>query len=275
MTRLRSTLFALGSLGPIAGLALLAPWLRVPVLAAIALGFGSTVATVLLASHAAIRARLGHDVRSTLRVAALGVLLSALALALGRGCVPGSPRDVLTGLLSNGAILLFANALGTLVGARVPHGGHLLPVALVSSAVDLWSVLAPEGPTRAITVAPDPAWLRVLAASAPIVPSRAMEPMLGMADGVFAALYLSAIRRHDLSLTRATIALAAGLLSAGVAVVLLARPLPALPFLGLFVLLLVPEARRVPAQDRKAALFSLVMLVVALVRLGWVARGRR
>jgi hypothetical protein len=271
----RSALFALTSLAPIATLALLAPWLRVPVLAAIGLGFGSTVAAVLLSAHAAVRAELGLALRSTLRIAGAGLLLSALALALGRGCVPGSARDVLTALLSTAAILLFANAVGSLVGTRVPHSGHLLPVAFVSSAVDLWSVLAPEGPTRAITVAPDPAWLRVLAASAPIVPSRAMEPMLGMADAVFAALYLSAVRRHGISLGRVTIALAAGLVSAGVAVVALARPLPALPFLGLFVVLLVPEARRVPTQDRKAALFSVVLLAVALARLAWVARGRR
>ncbi len=275
MSRRASLALALSALAPVSALALVAPWLPLPTLLALALAYGCTVSAVLLSAHAAVRARVGARVGPTLALALAGVLSSVLAFALARGAHPGSARDVFSGLLSTAAILVFANAVGSLVGARVPHHGHLLPVALVSSAVDLWSALAPEGPTRALATAPDPAWLRVLAASAPVAPSRAMEPMLGVADAIFAALYLTAVRRHEIPLARMTAALGLGLLAAGAVAVALARPLPALPFIGLLVVALVPESRRVPREDRGATLFAAGLVALACARLAWLWIGRR
>jgi hypothetical protein len=262
------------SLAPLALLALLAPWLPLPLLAALVLAYSCVVASVTIASHAAALAGLGaNPLRATL-AALVGLLLGALALASSRGVNPGAPRDVLAGLASTCAILLVATSVGASVGWRVPHRGHLLPVALVSTAVDLWSVFSPEGPTRALASAPDPAWLRALAASAPVPPSRAMEPMLGFADAIFAALYLAAAHRHRLSTRRATFAVALGLFAAGAVAVALRRPLPALPFVGAMVVALIPEGRRVPSEDRPALFVAAALVLLACARLAWIFVGR-
>lgn len=267
--RARPLLLSLGSLAPLAALVSLAPLLRVPLYASLALSFSCTVAAVSISAHAAQSHALGEKIPRSIIAIFAGVLSAILAFYFARGSVAGSLRDVLTGLGSTAAILVAANAIGSLVGWRVPHAGHLLPVALVSSAVDLWSVFAPEGPTRAIATAPDPAVLRVLAASAPVAPSRAMEPMLGFADVIFAALYLSAARRHQLSLARTTVAIAVGLLLAGFVAVLVQRALPALPFIGLCVVVFVREGRQVPREDRPAVWVAAGLVLAACARLAY------
>lgn len=267
MTAPSTLLRALAALAPVALLCAIAPWVRVPVFFALVLGFGATIVGVALSARAAQRAQLGEKIPRTVASALVGLCVGALSFWLARGAIAGSLRDVLTGLGATAAIFFVANAVGASVGWRVPHAGHLLPVALVSSAVDLWSVFAPEGPTRAIAAAPDPAVLRVLAASAPIVPSRSMEPMLGFADVIFAGLYLAAARRHQLSLARTTAATLVGLFLAGVVAVLLQRPLPALPFIGLCVVLFVREARAVPREDRAAVWVAVGLLALAFGRL--------
>jgi hypothetical protein len=70
---------------------------------------------------------------------------------------------------------------------------------------------------------------------------------------VFAALYVAAARRHGLGTVRMLAALAAGFAGTLGAVVLLARPVPALPFLGLAVVVAMPRARAIPAAERRAA----------------------
>jgi len=270
----RPSLAALLTLGPVALLALVAPLVHVPLYASLALSFSCTVAAVALSAHAAQRHAFGERVPRSIVAIFTGILAAVVSFFFARGAVAGSLRDVLTGLGSTAALLIAANAIGSLVGWRVPRAGHLLPVALVSSAVDLWSVFAPEGPTRAIATAPEPAVLRVLAASAPVAPSRAMEPMLGFADVIFAALYLSAARRHQLSLARTTAAIVVGLLVAGLVAVLLRRALPALPFIGLCVVLFVRDSRSVPREDRPALWVAASLLLAACARLAWNKLGR-
>ncbi len=270
----RPILLALAALSPLAALALAAPLVRISLAFSLAISFSCTIATVAIGAHAAQHARLGERVARSIVSVLAGIVTGAVAFYFARGAGAGSLRDVASGLGATAAILLVATAVGALVGWRVPLPGHLLPVALVSSAVDLWSVFAPEGPTRAIAEAPDPAVLRVLAVSAAVAPSRAMEPMLGFADVIFASLYLSAARRHGLSLARTTAAIIAGLLLAGFVAVLLRRPLPALPFLGLCVVLFVRGSRAVPREDRAAVWVAAGLLVAACGRLAYLRLGR-
>lgn len=269
-----TVLAAACTLVPLAFLALVAPRITPPLLVSLALAYGAVVTAVALAAHATVRAELGANAKRAIMAVSCGIALGAVSFFFARGAVAGSLRDVATGLGSTGAILLAATTIGAVVGSRVPHRGHLLPVALVSTAVDLWSALAPEGPTRALATTPDPAWLRVLAASAPIAPSRAMEPMLGFADAIFAALYLAAAKRHALSLARTTAAVTLGLVAAGIVAVIARKPLPALPFLAVFVVLLVRESRDVPREDRSAALVAALLVVAACARLLWLYAGR-
>lgn len=247
---------ALAALAPLALLALAAPALRIGPAPSLALAYaaaaGAILAAVALAPYDALARR---DV--ALAAGALGVALSLVALAL---------PPVASGLAGSAGVLACGCALGCAVGARIASPGHLLAVALVSSAVDIWSVTAPSGVTH--TIVETPLLLRLLTVRVAVPPVRAPEPMIGFGDVVFAALYHAAATRHGLSRARTLGALAVGLALAGVGAGALGLEggIPALPFLGIAVVLAHPEARRVPAKDRRATAFAAAVLVAAIVR---------
>ncbi|MDD9944219.1 MAG: hypothetical protein OXU20_24460 [Myxococcales bacterium] len=140
-----------------------------------------------------------------------------------------------------GGLLLLGVAVGTFVGARVERPGHLLFVALVSSLADIVSVYHPQGVSHAIIESETA--LSLLALSFPMLGTDAIEPLLGVGDLVFVALYLTASRVHQLSLRRTLAALSLGLAVTAASVVVLEMALPALPFLGLSILIALPAAR--------------------------------
>ncbi len=264
-----STKLALSST-PLILLLLLAPLLRLRPLNAICLGFACTIITLQLAAHQ-WRDR-GKRWSEVLAAIIAGAILGILGFFLAQSQPPEAFRSIVGGLFSTLSVLAIGLGVGSAIGQRVPAASHLLPVGLVSSAMDLWSALAPEGVTHTITTAPDPAWLRVLAMSAPVVPSRALEPMLGFGDVVFAALYLAAAQHHQLSIPRMHLALALAFAAAGAMVVVLGRPLPALPFLAVAVVVAFSQTRKIAVEDRKATAAAVLLFVGAVARLLWLRR---
>ena len=96
-----------------------------------------------------------------------------------------------------------------------------------------------------------------------------MTPILGVGDVVLAALYLAAATKHGLSRARTLAALAAGFTATFVALLLLERALPALPFLGLAIVLAHPEARLPPREERRQAAIG-ILVIVALAAWLWL-----
>jgi hypothetical protein len=146
----------------------------------------------------------------------------------------------------------------------VAHAGYLLPVAAVSALADAASVLHPAGPSA--TVANDAEVAALLTLPAP-VPGLGWVPVLGVGDVVFTALYVAAARRHALGVARTLGALALGYAATLLAVVQLDRALPALPFLGVALVLVVPQARAIPASERRTAWSVMVGCAVATLAL--------
>lgn len=256
----------LRTLAPTSAIALLAllyacaVWLPAHPLASLALAYGCCATATCVAAWVASRAR------ETPTIAHTGIgILAAILLAIA-GFVLSPNLDPWAAFASSAAVLLLGSTVGVAVGSRVPAASHLLVVALLSSAVDLWSALSPEGPTHALATTPDPRWLRVLAVSAAVDAQRHIEPMLGVGDGIFAGLYLAAAVKHRLSIARMSLAVWLGLIAAGAAVLLLRRPLPALPFVGFFVVIFHAEVRRVAREDRRATTVAWLALVAAIVR---------
>lgn len=168
------------------------------------------------------------------------------------------------------ALLIGGAVSGGVVAARMQHPGHLGVVAAVSSIADVWSVTSPAGPSAAaLESAP---LLSVLALPFPMLGTTEIEPLLGVGDVVFVALYLTASRRFELGVGRTVIALGLALAATALAVVLAERALPALPFLGAAVVIAHREARLPPPGERRAAalgvgaLAALVIVVLALSR---------
>jgi hypothetical protein len=221
------------------------------------IAFVCAALTVTLSSALAPRPLLTKP-RNSLRSVALGVAVSLASFTILHAA-PG-----LSGVLGAIGIILAACAIGTQVGARVESPGHILPVALLSAAVDLWSVTAASGPTHMIVHTP--ALLRLLTITASVPMEPLPEPQIGFGDVVFAALYHAIGARFGLSLRRTAAAIFVGVLLAGITSAALAAPVPALPALGLAMLVAHREARRVPKADQRTALFTGALLIASIAR---------
>ena len=76
-------------------------------------------------------------------VGLLGPLLLLVGVVLVRPALPVAVEACAINL----ALLSFGAVLGSAIGGRVDHVGHLVLLAWVASVVDVVSVFAPEGPT--------------------------------------------------------------------------------------------------------------------------------
>lgn len=243
-----------GSLGAFALAVLVAPVAPFVPLAAYAIGFGAVCAITIASGASAPRV----GPRALGVVAAIAVGIGALAIA----GVPASPRAVV--IATSALVLVLLTIGGTLAGAvigwRIAHPGHLVVVAIASSLADLWSVLTPGAPSA--RVVEDAPTLSAIAIGFPMLGTLAIEPLLGVGDVVFVALYLAAARKHGLGVGRTSVALALAFAATGVTVIALERALPALPFLGAAMLIAHPAARLPPAHERRTAVIGVGVLVL-------------
>jgi hypothetical protein len=231
------------------------PLLDVPALVAYAVGFGCVVGAALGAGREApVQPRL-----PTL-LAQLAPSLAVLVLVL-----VVRPSSWLAALCVFVALLTAGSLLGAFVGARIQHTGHLLFVAIASSLADLFSVTQPEGVSAAI--ASSEVALSIVALSFPMLGTDQVEPLLGVGDVVFTALYLAAARRHGLPLLRTVLALAFAFFVTMLAVIVFRVPVPALPFLGAAMLIAQPRAWQVPEQDRWRGFVALSVMAALLLAL--------
>lgn len=159
-------------------------------------------------------------------------------------------------------LLMGCTLLGAVVGWAIEHPGHLVFVAIVSAAADALSVLHPSGPSAAI--AQSEVALSVLALPWPMLGTPSIEPFLGAGDVVFTSLYIACGRKHALAERRTVAALTLGFAVTMVAVVALEIAVPALPFLGMAMVLAQPQARRPPVRDRIRG-YAVAAAVVAAV----------
>ncbi len=240
--------------------AVVAPSLPLPPLVAFALGFTCVVASAL---GAALLAPTKIQRRETLW---LLPAIAILAAVQGSGAL-GLPAAIGVAL----ALLAFGSVLGGFVGGSIEHPGHLVFVVVVSSLADTFSVAHPSGPSALIANAPKA--LALLAISWPMFGTEQIEPLLGVGDVVFTGLYIAATRAHGLPLRRTVIALGLAFLVTMATVISTELPVPALPFLGVAMLIAQPAARRPPERDRTRAI--VVVCAISLLFLGLLARRLR
>lgn len=164
-------------------------------------------------------------------------------------------------LVVTASLLLGGTLLGSVVGSAIEHAGHLLFVAIVSAAADTVSVFHPSGPSAAISQSKEA--LSLLALPWPMLGTPHLEAFLGAGDVVFTALYVTSCRKLGLSTARTALALTLAYAVTMVAVIVLEVPVPALPMLGLAVIVAHPQARHPPREDRARG-FALSALAVGL-----------
>ena len=209
-------------------------------------------------------------ISSSLFLLAKGALPTRPSIVVGSLAGAGLATLAMIGVHNATAVILvgtclvaLGHAVGHAVGSRIEHPGHLLPACVVAACVDIASVIHPQGPTHAVVSSQRA--LDLLTLSVPVLGTHAYAPSIGVGDIVFSALLLGTVVRHNLSLLRTLLLIVVGLLSAGLASALLERAIPALPAIGLWVLLGLGSARRLQPRDRKTAGVFMVGAVVLAI----------
>lgn len=165
-------------------------------------------------------------------------------------------------------LLVAATSIGALVARQILKPSHLVAVAVLGAAVDLWSVSA--GVTREITASPHTSYYFLLNWPLP-GKGGVTYPLIGATDFLFVTLFLSTARRFELPLARNVAGLAAAMSASVLSAVILGRGLPALPFLGVAMLVLNYRAVR---PDRKELLQIAAGTAAILAALFLLGRGR-
>ena len=203
-----------------------------PLFAARIVAYALVLVPVSLLLHGSFVAAGGY---STSRLLALGAVcavigLSSAFLASPEDLVDGSGVLVLLALcVADLARILAAACLGIVLARYITSVGTVVIIVLAAIAADLFSVFA--GPTRAL-VQEDSPLLDGLLLVFPTFGS-ALGFGLGLSDFIFLALFAAASRFLHLRYAATLLGLCFATFLAVTAGLLLARPLPALPFIAL------------------------------------------
>lgn len=235
-----------------------APRIPVSPVAAYVAAFACVGASMLGAARAAPYLRAKHL-----------ALLIAPAVVLA---IVGATRPpiLLAAPLVTASLLLAGTTAGGVVGGAIQRAGHLIVVAIVSSLVDVFSVLHPEGPTQNVLQVERAVALLIL--PWPMLGTSDIRPILGVGDVVFAALYFAACEKHGLPMIRTATSLVIALALTMLTVLVTGIGIPALPFFGAAIVLAHPRARRLEGKERKQALFG-VLFLAALIGLLFALRS--
>lgn len=238
------------------------PWPQSPgaTVLGFAVAFSALCATVIYAADAA--ARLAPARRQVLAAVVLG---GGLAYAATRVPVPAAAAA----LVGGGAVLTACAWLGAALGRGMQSPAHVWPLVVVALGADVWSVTAAEGFTQQVVVQDQgpPGLLQMIVLAVP-VPGVGVEPVLGVGDVAFTGLLLGAVRALELPVRRALIGLGAGYALCLGALIVLALPIPALPFIGVAAAAALGSAIRPrPRELALAAGFIGLMFAARLVLL--------
>jgi hypothetical protein len=195
---------------------------------------------------------------------ALWVLAGGAGGALLLGVTPLA-ADL--GLVRNALLLASVPVAGDSIARMVEKRSYLLPVLLIATLADIWSVF--YGPSLALVEsgAVKHAIITYPVAGRPDLPLLPqVVPAVGVMDWVFLAFLVQAGVRHQLSLRRLAIATGIGLLAAGLLLFLYQVPVPLLATLApATALLWLPEILPTPREALITLLFALAMGVVFYV----------
>ena len=238
-------------------LSAVAPYVHVGVGAIDLVTFGGATSLVLLSLGLQSVGKFPRPAWWTVAILAAACLIAIAVSGL---------KSTAAAVAVSASLLALGHAIGSTVGSRIEHPGHLLPACVVAGCVDIVSVIHPSGPSHAVVESQRA--LDLLTVGFPVLGTAVVAPAIGVGDVVFIALILGTAARHGISRWRVVILCAAAIAASGVASALLERAVPALPAIGFATVLGIGPARRLAPKDRKVAavfMFGAVVLAVGTV----------
>ena len=175
-------------------------------------------------------------------------------------------------------LILVTFTVGFWLAGEIEKAGHLIPVSILGTIVDVWSVF--QGPSRSVGeqvarhaavqevtgVFQPPPWVEFLIMSWPQPGAAYMTPLFGFGDLVFIAIFLAGSRKFGISLISTVLLLLAGLAVSIFLSFLFSAPIPVLPFIcGLFLLGNFRKLSMTKAEWMTTLLVCVAILIVGLL----------
>lgn len=154
--------------------------------------------------------------------------------------------------------LMLASGIGLWIGEGIDEAAHLIPVALVATIADIWSVSA--GATAKIIISPI---INYFLLRFPVAGTSEIPYLIGLTDFLFFALFFQAARRFELGMAKNLILLLTSFFIAVAAAIFTSTGLPVLPFMAiLFVAGNFNQLKLKREEMKQIAIFLVVILIV-------------
>ena len=154
--------------------------------------------------------------------------------------------------------LTLASGIGLWIGNGIDAVSHLIPVAVVATLADIWSVSA--GATSMIIVS---SAINYFLLRFPLPGTSEIPYLIGLTDFLFFAIFFQAARRFNLGTARNAVLLLSSFLVAVAAAIFFGMGLPVLPFMAL--IFVAGNFRRLELKReeiKQILIFSVIILAV-------------
>ena len=159
----------------------------------------------------------------------LSETIDRLASETGQKVADTIPEKTAMILLLALCQLTLASGLGLWIGEGIDEVSHLIPVAIVATLADIWSVSA--GATSMIVVS---SAINYFLLRFPLFGYDSIPYLIGLTDFLFFAIFFQASRRFELGTIKNAILLLSSFIITAAAAIFFQAGLPVLPFMAVF-----------------------------------------
>lgn len=163
--------------------------------------------------------------------------------------------------------LALASGIGLWIGEGIDEIAHLIPVAIVATVADIWSVSA--GATSMIVVS---SAINYFLLRFPLPGTSEIPYLIGLTDFLFFAIFFQAARRFALGTAKNAVLLLASFLTAVAAAIFFRVGLPVLPFMALLFVAGNFRQLKLKREEIKQILIFLVVILVLFTAISHFGR---
>ncbi len=181
-----------------------------------------------------------------------------------KGALPESPGLIMLLCLVQ---LTLASGIGLWIGEGIDEISHLIPVAIVATLADIWSVSA--GATSLIIVS---SAINYFLLRFPLPGTAEIPYLIGLTDFLFFAIFFQAARRFKLGTARNAVLLLSSFLITVAAAIFFGAGLPVLPFMAVFFVAGNFRRLEIKREEIKQILIFSVVILAAFSAVTFFAR---
>jgi uncharacterized membrane protein len=169
--------------------------------------------------------------------------------------------SVLSALIIDLGLLGIACHVGMIVAKGVSERSYLVPLSLVASIMDVWSVWG--GPSKMIVENPQSHNYFLLLY--PLLGTQQIYPTIGLGDITFMALYLGVVPQYQLKQRQTSWALVAAIFTVYLLSVLSGKALPAIPFISTAFLMVNWKLLEFKKKELQTTFFFIIIFLAILI----------